>query len=311
MKNDLTNRHALVAGWFSFENMGTTAGDLIARDLICSWLDEANITYDIATAAPFLCEGGINWQEANPHCYTDVVFVCGPFGNGWPLTDFLHRFSSARLIGVNLSLLQSLDAWNPFDLLFERDSSVTSNPDLTFNAPLTPIPVVGVIRAHKQKEYGMRALHDIANAAIDRLLKNHEAAVVDIDTALHANKGGLKTPAAIETLISRMDLVITTRLHGTVLALKNGVPAIPIDPIAGGAKISSQVKTIEWPILFHAATLDDKALSMAFTYCLTQAAKNQAVACAQKAKSRVEQLHQNFLKQMTALPNTTNVTHNT
>lgn len=311
MKNDTANRHALVAGWFSFEDMGTTAGDLIARDLVCTWLQEANITFDIATAEPFLCEGGLNWQEADPKRYTDIVFVCGPFGNGWPLTDLLHHFSTARLIGVNLSLLQSLNSWNPFDLLFERDSSAANNPDITFNASLTPVPVVGVIRAHKQKEYGKRALHDLANAAIDCLLEKHEAAVVDIDTALPINKGGLKTPAEIETLISRMDVVITTRLHGTVLALKNGVPAIPIDPIEGGAKISSQVKAIGWPILFNAATLEDKAIMEAFAYCLTTTARQQAISYTQKAKNRVEQIHQSFLEQMRVLPLSTKLSHNT
>ena len=34
-----------------------------------------------------------------------------------------------------------------------------------------------------------------------------------------------------------MDAVVTTRLHGTVLAIKNGVPPVVIDPIAGGRKV--------------------------------------------------------------------------
>src|SRR5258706_8699885 len=104
--------HILVAGWFSFEKMGATAGDIIARDLVSSWLEEAGITYDIALASPF--EGGINWEETDPHRYTDVVFVCGPFGNGWPVTEFLKYFSGCRLTGINLSMLQSPQEWNPF-----------------------------------------------------------------------------------------------------------------------------------------------------------------------------------------------------
>ncbi len=46
-----------------------------------------------------------------------------------------------------------------------------------------------------------------------------------------------------------MDIVVTTRLHGMVLALKNGVPAIAVDPIVGGAKITQQARAINWPIL--------------------------------------------------------------
>ena len=44
---------ALVAGWFSFEGMGATAGDILARDVVCGWLEEAAIPYDVATARPF------------------------------------------------------------------------------------------------------------------------------------------------------------------------------------------------------------------------------------------------------------------
>lgn len=63
------------------------------------------------------------------------------------------------------------------------------------------------------------------------------------------NAGGLRTSAEIESLIARMDIVVTTRLHDMVLALKNGVPAIAVDPIAGGAKITQQARAINWPIL--------------------------------------------------------------
>jgi len=73
-----------------------------------------------------------------------------------------------------------------------------------------------------------------ANAAIEQLLKKVEATMVSIDTSLLDNSGGLRTSGEVESLIAKMDLVITTRLHGTVLAIKNGIPVIPIDPIAGG-----------------------------------------------------------------------------
>ena len=45
---------ALVAGWFSFEDMGATAGDLLARDMACEWLNHAGYTYDVALALPFV-----------------------------------------------------------------------------------------------------------------------------------------------------------------------------------------------------------------------------------------------------------------
>ena len=67
----------LVAGWFSFEQMGATAGDLMARDVACQWLREGGALYDVAHAQPFA--GGVDWQTVDPDDYSHVVFVCGPF----------------------------------------------------------------------------------------------------------------------------------------------------------------------------------------------------------------------------------------
>jgi hypothetical protein len=293
--------HTLVAGWFSFENMGTTAGDLIVRDIVCNWLAEAGITYDIAVAGPWEGDDRVDWQKVDAEKYEYVVFVCGPFGNGWPLTEFLRAFSQVKLIGVNLSLLESLDTWNPFHLLFERDSSMASHPDISFYGKLPDLPVVGIILVHKQKEYGKRALHEVAEAALNAFLNGQQAALVPIDTAIPHNKGGLRTPAEVEALIKKMDLVITTRLHGTVLALKNGVPVIPIDPIAGGAKITQQVKTIGWPLIFNAESLDPKELFAAYHYCLTQEARLRAKACAASAFAEVDRIHQLFVGQLQVL----------
>lgn len=284
---------ALVAGWFSFEQMGATAGDLLARDLVCGWIEQAGRSYDVALAAPFT--GGVDWQTVDPSSYSHVVFVCGPFGNGWPLTEFLPRFSGCRLIGLNLSMLESLKTWNPFDLLLERDSSRTSRPDLTFLSQQPKAPVVGAVLVHLQKEYGKKALHAEANEAIQRLTDSREMSVVHIDTRLDTNSTGLRTPAEVESIIARMDVVLTTRLHGTVLSLKNGVPVVAIDPIAGGAKIHCQAETIGWPVVFTADTVTDEALQEAFDYCLTEEARDKARECGDRAKRNLKDVHAEFI----------------
>ena len=158
----------LVAGWFSFEQMGATAGDLYSMEIVCEWLKKRNIGYNVALETPF--KDGINWKEVDPKQYSHLIFICGPFGNGWPVTEFLEYFSGVKLIGINLSILQSLDEWNPFDLLLERDSSRTSNPDLVFLSNKSHVPVVGLILVNPQKEYGKKACHKEANEAIQRLL---------------------------------------------------------------------------------------------------------------------------------------------
>ena len=60
----------------------------------------------------------------------------------------------------------------------------------------------------------------------------------------------MRTAAEVESLIARVDVVVTTRLHGLVLALKNGVPAVAVDPVRGGAKVCRQAQTLGWPYAY-------------------------------------------------------------
>ena len=92
-----------------------------------------------------------------------------------------------------------------------------------------------------------------------------------------------------------MDVVITTRLHGTVFALKNGVPAVVIDPIAGGAKVRQHAETIGWPIVFTADRLKDEDLQKAYDYCLTAEAREKARECCARALKRVEAVREQFV----------------
>jgi len=269
----------LVAGWFSFEDMGATAGDLLARDVVCDWLAQAGHPYDVAHAAPFA--GGVDWRTVDPERYATVLFVCGPFGNGWPLTDFLPRFARSRLVGLNLSMLEPLEVWNPFDALFARDSSQSALPDLTFLAVPCLVPVVGIVLVHGQKEYGA-GLHGLVHAAIHRVTSARDITCLRIDTRLDVNATGLSTPAQVESLIARMDAVVTTRLHGLVLALKHGVPAVAVDPIPGGAKIRRQAATIGWPVALPGESLTDEALARALDYCLSDEARDLARTCRQR-----------------------------
>ena len=118
---------------------------------------------------------------------------------------------------------------------------------------------------------------------------------VEIDTRLDTNSTGLRTPAEVESLIARMDLVLTTRLHGLVLALKNWIPAVVIDPVAGGAKVQRQADTIGWPLIFAADAVNDDLLQKAFDYCLTASAKAKAKECSERAVKALYEMRQHFI----------------
>jgi glycosyltransferase involved in cell wall biosynthesis/SAM-dependent methyltransferase len=280
---------ALVAGWFSFEDGHATAGDLITRDLICEWLETAGIPCEVAVVPPF--SGGVDWRTVDPQLFTHVVFVCGPFGRDEYEEEFLKRFQHCRLLGMNLSMKCPLEEWNPFDFLIERDSSAETHPDISFLSRKPQVPVVGVCLVEAYDE----APVEEANHAIHRLLQSNEVAAVPIDTRLDRNQTGLKTPAEIESVLARMDAVITTRLHGTVLSLKNGVPVIAIDPERGGWKIRRQAELLGWPIIFNVDDLTEDALQQALEYCLTEEARTKARECRDQASKMVEDIKREFI----------------
>jgi hypothetical protein len=273
-----------------------TAGDLLTRDVACRWLDEAGVSYDVAVAPPL--EGGVDLEAVDPARYTHLLFVCGPLGNGEPATGLFSRFSTCRQIGLNLSMLHPLEEWNPFDLLLERDSSATARPDLSLLAEASPVPVVGVILVHEQKEYA-GGRHAGVHEEIERLLDRTEVAVVRIDTVLDVpNAAGLRTPAEVESLIARMDAVITTRLHGGVLAIKHGVPALMVDPVEGGAKLRYQAGALRWPALLVAEQVTDAALDDALAWCLTAEARAAAVSSAKHCRAALKEVHERFLAEV-------------
>ncbi|HSI78525.1 MAG TPA: polysaccharide pyruvyl transferase family protein [Lunatimonas sp.] len=278
----------LLAGWFSFEGMGTTAGDLLACNVVSSWLTELKIPFHTASNQDEL--PGLDWQKVSEENYTHLIFICGPFGNGWPVNTMLDKFKNAHLLGVNLSLLQPLTDWNPFDLLLERDSDRRTLPDITFGSKPISTPLVGLIKAHKQKEYGTKAMHDLVHEQIDLFISREKLAVVNIDTSLENNAFGLNSSLAIESLISKMDIIITTRLHGMVLGLKNEVPVIAIDPIDGGAKISSQAKVIGWPYILSVTDTNQKTLSLTLNNCLHPGISNTIKRSKERARVGVQEM---------------------
>lgn len=286
----------LVAGWFSFEGMGATAGDVMVKDVACNWLGDAGLRYDVATARPF--RDGVDWQTVDPTRYSHVLFVCGPFGNGEPLTDFLPRFRHCRLVGLNLTMVEPLEVWNPFFELFERDSSRSARPDVSLLASATRVPVIGRILRDPEGTHG-GGQQEAANEAIERLLASVDGACIDIDTALDRNRTGLRTAAEVVAVIAKMDVVVTTRLHGLVLALKSGVPVVAIDPVPGGGKIARQAGVLGWSPVFTVDHLDDLKLRESFDGALTDDARSTARRAARAGAESLRELPREVIASLT------------
>ena len=89
---DVTDKAGVAGGTFG---MGATAGDLLARDVVCRWLRESGVPHDVALAPPF--RGGVDWRAVDPRAYRHVVFVCGPFGDGYRMGA--ERNAEPRYVG--------------------------------------------------------------------------------------------------------------------------------------------------------------------------------------------------------------------
>ncbi len=288
---------ALVMGYFS------TIGDHDSLEVVKRWIRDAGGDYTVAPFKASIRErigGAIDPEKANPGEYTHVIIVCGPcwkpfYARRVPIDT--RKFAHCRFIGINLSMIEPLASWNPFDDLLERDSDQNQRPDLTFLWERPPVPVVGVCLVHPQKAYGDRQLHERANLAIRRFLSTRELAVVEIDTAWPAflNQTGLRTPAETEALIARVDVLLTTRLHGMVYALKHGVPVVAVDAIRGGAKLTAQARCLGWSQIIDSEKITDDKLSVAFEYCLTPESRIEARACAVRARNQLSNIQASFV----------------
>lgn len=132
----------LLAGWFSLEGMGATAGDLMAQDRrrrVAQWRGPE---LRHGPRRPIRRWSGL--APGRPPGYSHLVCVCGPFYSRrkvveslpnslaaaldlvdpllrGPLGRFrpselevlIRRFSHARFIGLDVSMLGSPDSWHP------------------------------------------------------------------------------------------------------------------------------------------------------------------------------------------------------
>lgn len=296
-----SGERVLVAGWFSWSDMHATAGDLMARDVACRWLDAAGRRYDVANAPAF--GPGVDWRVADPERYAEVLWVCGPVGRNPALFALLERFAGSLRVGLGVTMLDAPADWNPFDVLLERDGHRAARPDLSFAATEPVVPLIGVVLVEPHPPlYPGRDRQAAARAAVELLLSAGPGAPVAIDTRLDVNQAGYRTAAQVESVIARMDVVVTTRLHGLVLALKNGIPAIAIDSVAGGSKLTRQAAEVGWPLARAADDWTPEALAGALRFCLTEEARTLAASCAERACHRLAAVRAELVDAMRAGP---------
>jgi hypothetical protein len=168
-----------------------------------------------------------------------------------------------------------------FDVILPRDApGLAGQRDLAAGGRVRPVPVAGVVLVGHQPEYGPPGPGQSITADLTEWLGGLDAARVPLDTRLDGRDWRHPaTPGQLESVIRRLDVVVTTRLHGLVLALKNGVPAVAVDPVPGGAKVTAQASAWRWPVITTAGKrLDHARLDEMWAWCLSPRATERAGA---------------------------------
>ncbi|MEV5598608.1 polysaccharide pyruvyl transferase family protein [Streptomyces sp. NPDC052496] len=280
-------RRVLLTGWFSFLHGEVTAGDALAAEAVQEALRGAGIAYDTAWS-PVFRPGALHLDDADPARYTDLVFACGPVhsrpppdGGPSPLLALHDRFAGCRRVAVGVSVPDPDDpAVTRFDDVLPRDTAGqdTGAPDLSLRARApSGLPLIGVVLTGGQHEYGARRRHAEAGDALTAWLGGVGAARLPMDTRLDSRDWRLPaTPDELHAVLARLDVVVTTRLHGMVLALRAGIPALAVDPVEGGAKVSAQAAALGWPAVLRCEQVEAAALDRLLAWCLSAAGRERA-----------------------------------
>jgi hypothetical protein len=271
--------YVLLTGWFSLDAAEVTAGDLLSVRSVEGWLAAGGLAYRVAMAKNFRTGEEVDWQAVDPAEVSHVAFVCGPAA-GEEVEQLMDRFPAARRLLVGVSVVEG-SARLAADTIIARDDTGAYSVDLSLGTSTEAVPVVAVVRSHEQPEYGDRQRHRAAHRLLDELLLVSDVAPVTVDTRLHPQDPVLcSTPSQLVSTLGRFDAVVTTRLHGLVLALKAGVPALALDPIVGGAKVMGQAAALGWPAAVRVEDADASRLAALLAWCLTAEARREAKRCA-------------------------------
>jgi hypothetical protein len=261
-----SSQRALVAGHFSIPGGGGTFGDVEAQEMVCEWLSEAGIEFDVAANI----EDGVKGPklvDIDPAEYGIFIFVCGPWYPHKKIPSMLlKKFAHCLKIGINLTTYEAGNAG--FDYLLARNSLQENRADLAFAKKQAYLPVVGVLLVERQAAYGFRQRHLYVKKIFDEYLATSQVVPIWLDTVIDHNKVGLKSGREFESLIRKVDILITNRLHGLVLGLKNSVRVVAVDSIAGGGKVTAQAKALGWPMLISVEELSVEKLDETVRMCL-------------------------------------------
>ena len=269
----------ILIAWFgAFDGHGTI-GDLLSLQSLTNHLHNQNLNFDYTSYENFQNLAGkrVDWKKLNPNKYTIFIWVCGPILKNHPqLSEIFDKFINCTKIGVGVSLFRKehFNYFNPFDFVFAREGITQVFDDIALAAPIQHNDIVsrgnkkeitiGLSLRGQQGEYGEdNCLFELTEKTIkksaENLLQNRKGKIVIIEN--HLKRSGVD-PEDIENLYSECDLVITSRLHGALMALRHSVPYIAIDQIKNGAKVYGILNNNKWPYVYKIEEINNEEIAL-------------------------------------------------
>ncbi|MER8848736.1 MULTISPECIES: capsular polysaccharide synthesis protein [Mesorhizobium] len=254
--------------WYGSLKDNGTIGDLFAVQSVAARMKALGLNFRHLTAntAFEICGERVALDEIAEGDYAMLVFVCGPVIRDHPIVEtIIRRFPSIRKIGISISLFSRdhINYVQPFDVALAREGGTQRFEDVAILAPSRVTPkrarelneplVIGLVLRGEQGEYGPQSsLHDRTSAltahVLDSLATKYQVRSLEIEH--HLTRSG-RPPVEIEALYASCDLVLTSRFHGAVLAMRNEVPFIAIDQIRGGGKLTNLLSNSGWPFVYR------------------------------------------------------------
>lgn len=277
----------LVVGWSSVLHGEATAGDVLAMAAVAERLTAAGLAHDVAWSRVMCPPGGLALDDADPADYTHVVFTCGPF-RGQPIRELQQRFAGCRFIAVDVSVFPDDPLSGAMARIIPRDGpGVPPRRDLAALTPTASVPLVGVYLTEGQQEYAAARRHTEVVQLLQDWLKGLDAARLPLETRLDPRDWRLAhTPSQVTSVLARVDVVVSMRMHALVLGLGQATPVLAVDPIAGGGKVSAQAEAWGWPAVLRPDELTPTALQRWWEWCLSAAGRRAAADAARYPPDR-------------------------
>jgi hypothetical protein len=231
----------------------TTVGDLMAVYNVASELRIRGFAVDIAWRGSLhdLSPYCVDPDAVDARCYAAMVFVCGPLHAAF--APLFAKFAQVKRIAVGVSIPPGFDPLKFVHAFLPRDSGVQITFDLALanvGYPHLSLPAtarlrqVGICLVGPQGEYGDSDGHGLAAQLVNSACEDQQK--IRVNTLLDH---GRALPASVELDVQCSAVLVTTRMHGALLALYHGVPVVALDQIKGSAKVSRMLRAAGHPVL--------------------------------------------------------------